>query len=104
MADEVVSLKGISEGMWKVYTETSAYLMDLDNKLAMRLPGEGVAQSDEAELAHLRGDGDWFTVHGFACEIGMVMTLICEGIAPSDIYTFRQTTLVKRIEKVDSDE
>lgn len=104
MADEVVTLKGVDEGVWKVYTETSAYLLDLDEKRGMRLPGEGVVESDESALSHLRGDGEWFVVRGVFCELGMAMTLICEGIVPSDIYTMRQTTLVQRIEKVDNNE
>lgn len=105
MSKEVVSLKGVDEGVWHVYTETSRYVIDLDNKRGMREPGKGIARekspNPKQEAAPLRADGEWFNLIGVYCEVGPGMTLVCEGIVPADIYTMRQTTLVQRIEKVE---
>ena len=106
MGKEVVSLKGVDEGVWHVYTETSRYVIDLDKKLGMREPGKGAGavkgHSVNPVAETLRADGEWFKVVGVYCEVGPGMTIICEGIAKADIYTMRQTTFVRRIEKVET--
>lgn len=103
MNDEVISLNEIDEGTWYVYTETSRYTIDLDNKKAMREPGKGLGYAPGHEsnpnLSPLRHDGRWFDFLLITCEVGPGMTLICNGIAQADIYTIRQTSFVRRIER-----
>lgn len=105
MSTEVTSLEGISEGVWNVYTETSRYTIDLDNRRGMREPGKGVGASASRQgnlnAIDLRADGEWFQLRGVFCEVGPGMSLICEGIAEADIFTLRSTTRVRRIEKVE---
>lgn len=105
MSTEVTSLEGISEGVWNVYTETSRYTIDLDNRRGMREPRKGLGASDDRSsrlnATDLRADGEWFRIKGVFCEVGPGMSLICEGIAEADIFTLRSTTFVKRIEKVE---
>lgn len=106
MSEEVLSLQGVDDGVWYVYTETSRYIIDLDKKLGMREPGKGAGSApghnQKAEASEMRADGEWFKVVGVYCEVGPGMTIICEGIAQADIYTLRQTTFVRRIEKVET--
>lgn len=105
MSEEVLSLEGISEGVWNVYTETSRYTIDLDNGRGMREPRKGLGASgnrlSKLHAADLKADGEWFRIKGIFCEVGPGMSLICEGIAEADIFTLRSTTFVQRIEKVE---
>jgi hypothetical protein len=105
VSQEVSSLDGIGEGVWHVYTETSRYTIDLDNKRGLREPGKGLGNSEHStsrlHAKDMRADGEWFTIKGIFCEVGPGMSLICEGISPADIFTLRKTTWVQRIEKVE---
>jgi hypothetical protein len=106
MSEEVMTLDGISEGVWNVYTETSMYVVDLDKKIAKRKPGKGLGAASAShnqgmKAAPMRADEEWFKVLGLYCEVGPSMTIICEGLATADIYTMRQTTWVRKIEKVE---
>lgn len=106
MSIEVQTLDGISEGVWNVYTETSMYVLDLDNKRGKREPGRGLGPSNGTRGARMdakamRADGEWFRIVGVFCEVGPAMTILCEGLTVADIYTLRQTTWVRKIEKVE---
>lgn len=91
----VETLEGVKSGVWLVSTENSQYVLDLDKMKGKRLPGEG------ENVNSLRADGKWFSMHSVYCEVGPCMTIICMGIAKDDVYTLRQTTQVRRIEKVE---
>jgi hypothetical protein len=106
MSEEVKTLEGVSEGVWNVYTETSMYVVDLDKKLAKREPGKGLgaasrSHNKDMKASEMRADGEWFKVIGLYCEVGPSMTILCEGLVPADIFTLRQTTWVRKIEKVE---
>jgi hypothetical protein len=107
MSKEVKTLEGISDGVWNVYTETSMYVIDLDKKLGKREPGKGLGPSSNSsrnqnmKASEMRADGEWFQIKGVYCEVGPSMTILCEGIVPADIFTLRQTTWVRKIEKVE---
>lgn len=106
MSKEVKTLNGISEGVWNVYTETSMYVIDLDKKLGKREPGRGLGAANAShnqnmKASEMRADGEWFQIKGIYCEVGPSMSIICEGLVKADIFTLRQTTWVRKIEKVE---
>lgn len=106
MSKEVKTLEGISEGVWNVYTETSMYVIDLDKKLGKRDPGKGLgagnsSRNPDMKASPMRADGEWFQIKGIYCEVGPSMSIICEGLVTADIFTLRQTTWVRKIEKVE---
>lgn len=92
---DVLTLEGVTYGLWLVTTENSQYLLDLDKMKGKRLPGSG------ENVNSLRADGKWFLIKNVYCEVGPCMTILCAGIAKEDVYTIRQTTLVRKIEKVE---
>ena len=105
MSEEVKTLEGISEGVWNIYTETSMYVVDLDKKLAKREPGKGLgagskSRNENMKASEMKADGEWFKVIGIYCEVGPSMSIVCQGLVPADIFTLRQTTWVRKIEKV----
>ena len=95
-----------SKGVWKVYTETSTYIIDFEERKAKRIAGErhGVQMppDDGAELVPLREDNKWFYVDKlYACMVGMPMHMLTHGISERlGVFTDRRTTLVTGIERV----
>ena len=61
---EVTELTDDSTGVWNVQTETSSYVIDMDEKRAMRVPYSGAGiHPDHAEnrtvwVNNIRGDND----------------------------------------------
>lgn len=105
MSEEIKTLEGVSSGVWNVYTETSMYTIDLDKKLGRREPGKGLgaaspSHNQNMQAEQMRADGDWFEIVALFCEVGPAMSILCNGLVPADIYTMRQTTWVRKIEKV----
>lgn len=106
MSKEVTTLDGITEGIWNVYTETSMYVVDLDNKRGRREPGKGLGRGNKSRNENMKAmpmlaDGEWFKIIGIYCEVGPGMSILCEGLVKADIFTMRQTTWVRKIEKVE---
>jgi hypothetical protein len=99
------SLKGKTSGVYKVYTETSSYLINLNRGMAKRVPGDGMGKSPEAEMdsvvKSLRGDNLWFNLRNVYAVVGEVMHLDCELISEQAGYTWRRSTIVRKIEKID---
>jgi hypothetical protein len=86
------SLKGKTSGVYKVYTESSSYIINLNRGLVKRVPGVGMA---------LDGDYLWIGLKDVYAVVGEIMHLSCSGLHPEDVYTWRRTTTVQRIEKID---
>lgn len=63
----IETLNGLSSGVYRVTTESSEYIVDLDTSRLMRFPN-----SDEDTL---RKNGYWFTVNELSCTIGESMFL-----------------------------
>jgi hypothetical protein len=99
------SLEGKTSGVYRVYTETSSYLINLNRGIAKRVPGDGMGKAPEEELelevVMLRGDNMWFNLRGVRAVVGQIMHLDCEGIDGTTGYTWRRTTIVRKIEKID---
>jgi hypothetical protein len=99
------SLEGKTSGVYKVYTETSSYIINLNRGIAKRVPGDGMGRAPEEELelevVMLRGDNDWFNLRAVSAIVGQIMHLDCEGIDGTTGYTWRRTTIVRKIEKID---
>lgn len=104
MLDEVITLDGINEGVWKVYTETSAYIIDLDKHRGIRLPGQGLGKDDriagEPFTASIKGDNAWFGLITIDAEVGKYMELIMSSF---DGFNWRRSTIVRRIEKLEEE-
>jgi hypothetical protein len=89
----IKNLNGIKSGVYRVSTEKSIYLFDFENMQAMR-----TTASNEA----LRKDGEWFKFITVACDIGKPMAIWTNNIAGGgETFTYRYSTEVKLIEKVD---
>jgi hypothetical protein len=99
------SLEGKTSGVYRVYTETSSYIINLNRGIAKRVPGDGMGKAPEEELelevVMLRGDNKWFNLRGVRAIVGQIMHLDCEGINDAGGYTWRRTTIVRKIEKID---
>jgi hypothetical protein len=99
------SLKGKTSGVYKVYTETSSYLINLNRGMAKRSPGDGLGRSPQAdadsEVKSLRGDNLWFNLRNVYAVVGEVMHLDCEIVSEQAGYTWRRSTIVRKIEKID---
>lgn len=99
------SLDGIKSGVYIVYTETSSYVLNFNRMIAKRLPGTGLGSEPKADgaavLLPMRGDNDWFGIVSVYAVVGQPMHLECTGIAEDALYTWRKTTLIRKIEKVD---
>lgn len=104
-SDEVVTLDGIKEGVWRVYTETSMYLLHLDVMQGRRFPGSGLGQmpgtTEMPDVAALREDENRFKLISVECEIGKPMELLIQGLTDPSVITWRRSTFVRRIEKLD---
>jgi hypothetical protein len=89
----IKNLNGVKSGMYRVTTESSLYLFDFDNLRAMR-----TNDTNEA----LRRDGEWFNFITVSCQVGSQMAIWTNDIAQQkDTFTYRYSTIVKLIEKVD---
>jgi hypothetical protein len=99
------SLDGKTSGVYKVYTETSSYIINFNRGMAKRVPGDGMGRAPEEELeievVMLRGDNMWFNLRSVNATVGQIMHLDCEGIDATSGYTWRRTTIVRKIEKID---
>jgi hypothetical protein len=99
------SLDGKTSGVYKVYTETSSYIINFNRGMAKRVPGDGMGRAPEEELelevVMLRGDNKWFNLRAVSANVGQIMHLDCEGIDETNGYTWRRTTIVRKIEKID---
>ena len=99
------SLNGKTSGVYKVYTETSSYLINLNRGMAKRAPGDGMGKSPEAdmdiEVKSLRGDNLWFNLRSVYAVVGEVMHLDCQLVSNDSGYTWRRSTTVRKIEKID---
>lgn len=91
---DIKNLNGIKSGMYKVDTAAnSVYLLDFDDLKGMRVNNSGDT---------LRRDGEWFKFITVSCEVGKEMRIWTNDIADDDdIFTYRYSTPVLKIEKVD---
>lgn len=91
------SLPEDATGTYVVRTKTSCYLLDLDERKAIRYPGPG--PSDGFDVAQLRKDGMDVTVVEWRVKVGEPMLLLLHGVADDrQVYTTRRTTPVVSIE------
>lgn len=98
-----VTLSDIStemNGVYKVYTETSAYIIDRDRDLGIRIPGAGLGSADghPVAVAKLRDNGAWFNIIFIYCRVGERLELTITGVAPDNMVTRRTGTIVRAIE------
>lgn len=98
---EVTELTENDTGMWNVQTETSSYIIDMDNHKAMRMPNTGAGiHPDHAEnrviyVSTLPHDGEWFDFATLKqCTVGELM-FIYQGR-----NGMRRSTIVCKIQKV----
>lgn len=98
------TLDGVNSGIYKVSTETSSYVINFNKKIAKRIPGDGLgvdpSNTGAVSLTSLRKDNEWFKFIEVSATVGSIMHIVCMAIADSD-YTWRRSTIVRKIEKVD---
>jgi hypothetical protein len=93
-----VQLTNEDKGVWRVTTEASAYIIDLDNKRAKRLPGEGAGATplhDRVVVVNFPHDGLWLEdVNVLNCRRGERMALTH---IPSHDLEWVRSTVVRSI-------
>lgn len=102
--DAVTELSDSTSGRWKVTTEASAYLIDLDSRLLFRIPegGDGSHVRDDGRLVLaflFPTDGQWLDLVDLAeCTVGAMMRghVVVNGKSEP-----LRTTIVTRIEKLE---
>lgn len=98
-------LEDTATGTFQVTSETSVYLVDLDRRRLMRIPGagEGPRVTDEGVqviLATLPGDHSWVPLFELLqCQLGQPMIALAEP-RPDGSMVWRQTTLVQDIRPI----
>ena len=93
MSQVATTLKGETEGVWRVTTASgSVYEIDLDNKLVVRQPGEGASL--------LRKD-DYVTplLEVVMVEVGTMLELMIQ-LRDDEVSTYRRGTAVESIERI----
>lgn len=98
------SLDGVKAGVYQVTTETSSYIINLNKKIAKRIPGAGDGKdpntNGDVKVSLLRKDNEWFELIDVDATVGQTMNLTCKAIVDYD-YTWRRTTVVRKIKKID---
>lgn len=95
------ALDASAHGVWQVTTEVSIYLIDLDRRIAMRIPGAGgdphVAPDGAFVIVNqVRGDREWMPIDQVvACRVGDPLVLACT--APDGHPYLRWSTYVQAI-------
>ena len=103
---EVAELFDGATGLWNVQTETSSYVINMDERIAMRVPASGAGiHPDHAEnrivvVNTLPHDNDWFSFTKLEqCEVGKVMYIYEDSRLGK-----RRSTLVRKIQRVYNNE
>jgi hypothetical protein len=98
---ELTELTDEAKGLYNVQTETSSYLIDMDEMQAMRSPNTGAGiHPDHAEnrivyVNKIRGDGEWFPISTIKqCIVGILMFIYQPNAG------MRQSTIVCKISQV----
>lgn len=101
---KLTTLDGVKSGVYAVYTETSSYIINFNKGTAKRIPGGGLGKDPgtqgDVKLSLLRKDNEWFEVVKVEAKVGDIMHLTCRALADFD-YTWRRTTVVRKIKKID---
>ena len=94
-------LIGSDTGVWKVITETSTYIFDLDSGTGRRIPGEGAGALPGREVVvnPLAGDLKWFPIVSMFCSLGETMYITSRGV-----HDWKISTIVREIVSVPADE
>lgn len=91
-------------GRWQVTTETSTYLLDLEERLATRVPDAGAGPPPGLAgppIASLRRDHEPVRiVEVVTCTIGAPLRLLLD-IRRDGIFTVRTSTIVRDIRKLE---
>ena len=90
-------------GLWLVSTEVSAYIVDLDKRRILRLPGAAAAPHFAADgalvvVTDLDGDREWCQLSELTyCHLGE--PLLAVDFSARGVRHRRITTLVQRIDR-----
>lgn len=87
-------------GVWRVSTEASAYILDLDRRWGYRLPGEGLGVHPDTKdrivlTLPLDSDNSKFHLDSLYCVVGRPMYI------EHDDTRWIRSTLVRKIELVE---
>jgi hypothetical protein len=91
-----------TKGVWRVYTESSSYIVDMDKKKALRIEEDGkksFGNSDSDVSKFLEMDG-WFQFKVVRALIGMPMFLWVASEEDPKQTVERQSTTVRQIIKI----
>ena len=88
-------------GVWTVVTQTSTYLLDLDEKTLLRAPGVGGTGDEEWTVSRLRRDSEDIPLLGVkSCRVGESAQFWVRAADDPDVRTWRITTPVVSIERI----
>lgn len=93
VAEDRDELTNTSTGRWRVTTEGSAYLVDLDDRTVLRAPGQGSV----GVTGDLRRDGDPVPLVELALCRRAEQAVMMLDVRGDGVVTLRVTSLVARI-------
>ena len=101
---DLTSVTDTDTGRYKVTTESSTYILDLDQRTLTRSPGDGAGTHPEATsakyVAALRRDAETLTLHELITlrvDASMIANI---QVRDDDVTTLRRTTIVRHIERL----
>lgn len=90
-----------TKGVWRVYTENSSYILDLDNKKALRLEDEGKAYGNtEKDISKFMKMKGWFEFKIARAVIGNSLFMWVASADDPKQTVERQSTTVRQIVKI----
>lgn len=95
----------LTGGRWQLDTETSTYLVDLDQQVVVRVPDAGVgthpSQRIPARVTALERDHEAVPLLAIGPVIeGDLCRMMLKLGADSDVVTHRVTTVVRRVQRL----
>ena len=97
----IASIDDTATGTWLVRTQTSSYLLDMNERTAIRIPREDMPEEGEWNVAHLRSDAEPLPLLAVVrCNVGDRMRLLLNVVGNDEINTIRDTTPVVSVERV----
>ena len=90
-------------GKWQITTETSVYVLDLDDQLATRVPDAGAGATPGlpgVPISSLRRDHEPIRlVELVQCRVGVPLRLLLD-VRRDGIYTERTSTVVREVREL----
>ena len=98
----VMEISRDTKGVWRVYTENSSYILDMDKKRALRLAEDGKKTfgNSDSDVSKFMNMKDWFDFKIVRAIIGLPMFIWVPSEEDPKQTVERQSTTVRQIIKL----